>query len=109
MDTESTYRTAIVKTLQSLASEGTPTFERELVIDNERGRYVLFLIGWQGYRRIHTCLVHIDLVEDKVWIQEDGTESGITNRLIEAGIPKEHIVIGFHTPAERVLTEFAVG
>jgi hypothetical protein len=35
------------------------------------------------------------------------TEVGIANELIEAGVPKEDIVLAFHHPEERKYTEFA--
>ncbi len=95
--------------LEQFAAEGGKTLERELLSDFPRDRYAVFLIGWQGHRRVHTCLVHIDLVDDKVWIQEDSTEEGIAHRLIAAGIPKSNIVLAFHTPFERELTDLAAG
>lgn len=69
----------------------------------------MLLMGWQGYGYIHTCIIHIELIEDKVWVQADNTEDGITYALVKAGIPKEHIVLGFQSPFERGLTEFATG
>jgi hypothetical protein len=65
------------------------------------------LIGREGARRVHGCLIHIDLVHDKIWIQRDGTEDGIATAFIQAGIPKEHIVLGFRSPELRKYTEFA--
>ena len=91
-----------------MAQEGGTTFERELLLDETRNRYALFSIGWQGVSRVHTCLVHIDLIGNKVWVQEDVTEEGISNRLVVAGIPPHHIVLGFYAPEERVHTEFAL-
>ena len=44
----------------------------------------------------------------KIWIQYDGTEVGVANELIELGIPKKSIVLGFHDPNARKFTEFAV-
>ncbi|NES69674.1 MAG: XisI protein [Okeania sp. SIO2D1] len=41
-------------------------------------------------------------------MQHDGTEVGVTNELIELGIPKKSIVLGFHDPNARKFTEFAV-
>ncbi|MCB0181003.1 MAG: XisI protein [Anaerolineae bacterium] len=38
----------------------------------------------------------------KVWIQYDGAES-IAADLVDAGIPKEAIVLGFRPPALRIL------
>jgi len=31
----------------------------------------------ENRRRVHGCLVHIDIIEDKIWIQADGTERGL--------------------------------
>ncbi|MDZ8140638.1 MAG: XisI protein [Nostoc sp. DedQUE04] len=65
-------------------------------------------LGWNGDRRIHGCLVHIDLIDGKIWIQRDGTEEGIAADLERAGIPKEHIVLGFRPPELRPYTGYAV-
>jgi hypothetical protein len=51
----------------------------------------------------------VDIRNGKIWIQHDGTEEGIANRLIASGVPKEDIVLGFHSPFMRQYTEFAVG
>lgn len=57
---------------------------------------------------MHGCLVHVELIGDKVWIHRDGLEDGIANDLVRAGIPKSQIVLGFHPPEVRPHTEFAV-
>ena len=54
---------------------------------------------WAGYR-------HFPRAE--FWIQRDGTEYGIAQELVDAGIPKERIVLAFKSPELRKLTEFAV-
>jgi hypothetical protein len=41
-------------------------------------------------------------------IEQDWTERGITCQLLEAGVPKEDIVLAFHDPESRQLTEFAI-
>lgn len=38
----------------------------------------------------------------------DGTEYGIANDLLAAGIPKDKIVLGFKSPESRKYTDFAV-
>ena len=50
---------------------------------------------------------HIDIAGGKIWIQRDGTEHGIANDLITAGITKDQIVLGFQAPEARQYTEFA--
>ena len=52
-------------------------------------------------------MVHIDIINDKIWIQRDGTEDGIATELLSAGVPKDRIVLGFRSPEMRKHTEFA--
>ena len=59
------------------------------------------LVGRDGVRRVHGCLVHIDIKGDKLWIQRDGTEHGVARELLEAGVPKDHIVLAFRSPELR--------
>jgi hypothetical protein len=80
----------------------------ELVCDRERDRYLLIEIGWQDGYRIYGTLLHIDIINGKLWIQQDGTEDGIANELVEHGIPKDQIVLSFKSVERRKLTEFAV-
>ncbi|HIK31698.1 MAG TPA: XisI protein [Oscillatoriales cyanobacterium M59_W2019_021] len=83
--------------------------EQFIMVDPNSDRYQLSTIGWEGDRRIFSCLIHIDLKDDKIWIQHDGTEFGVANELVQLGIPKQNIVLGYHDPNARQLTEFAVG
>jgi hypothetical protein len=78
------------------------------VIDSERDHYEVMHIGWDGVRRVHAAVVHIDIIGDKVWLQYDGTSEPVAEALIEAGIPKESIVLGFHPENVRQYTGFAV-
>ena len=82
--------------------------DREAVFDRACDRYLVMLVGWQNGRRIHGALIHIDLIDGKFWIQCDGTEEGVATDLLEAGIPKDRIVLGFKSPERRKLTDFAV-
>jgi XisI protein len=83
--------------------------EVETIIDHDQGHYQLMTVGWDGQRRIHGCLLHVDIKNGKIWIQHDGTEEGIANRLVAGGMPKSDIVLAFHSPFKRRFTEFAVG
>lgn len=53
-------------------------------------------IGWDRLRRAHNILFHFRLKEGKVWIEWDGIEYGIAHDLLDAGIPKEDIVMAFY-------------
>jgi hypothetical protein len=78
----------------------------ELVFDRERD--LLGETGWQDGYRIYGSLLHIDIIDDKIWIQHDGTEEGMAQELVNAGISKDCIVLGFKSMERRKLTEFAV-
>jgi len=79
------------------------------VFDKDNDSYLLLTVGWQDDRRIHGCLIHIDIIGDKLWIQRDGTEYGIAEELADAGIPRENIVLGFHPSDVRKYTDYYKG
>jgi hypothetical protein len=58
---------------------------------------------------IYATIVHIDIRNGKIWVQYDGTEEGMANRLLELGVPRDDIVLAFHPPYKRQYTNFAVG
>lgn len=81
--------------------------QNETVFDENSARYLVLSQGWMNGGRVHGCLIHIEIIDDKLWIQRDGTEHGVANDLVEEGIPKHRIVLGFWEPEARALGEFA--
>jgi hypothetical protein len=81
--------------------------ETQAVVDTERDHYLVLHTGWRDNNRTHGCSVHLDIKDGKIWIQHDGTEVGIATLLLERGVPKEDIVLAFHSPYMRQFTEFA--
>ncbi|WP_460206989.1 element excision factor XisI family protein [Scytonema sp. NUACC21] len=65
-------------------------------------------VGWDGQRRVHGSVVHIDIIQGKIWIQHDGTNRPVAEELLEAGVPREDIILGFHPPQVRHYTDFGV-
>lgn len=53
-------------------------------------------------------MLHLDIIDSKIWIQQDGTEVGIANELVNFGVPKQDIVLAFDPPLVRQFTDFAV-
>jgi len=110
MDTIEKYQKVIQKIIMEYAqfkpSHGD--IDTEAIFDPERNHYELMHVGWDGARRIHGSVLHVDIINGKVWIQHDGTESGIADELEEAGIPKDKIVLGFRSPDVRKYTGYAV-
>jgi len=86
-----------------------PEYEVQTVFDTQRDHYQLLYVGWRGNKRDFGCILHIDIKGGKIWIQHDGTEEGIANRLVKMGVPKQDIVLAFHEPEVRQFTEFGTG
>ncbi|MGK7921886.1 MAG: XisI protein [Trichodesmium sp.] len=83
--------------------------EVQLIFDTKREHYQLIHLGWEEQKRVYGCVIHVDIKDDKIWIQRDRTETGIANELVAVGVPKEDIVLAFKAPYLRQFTEFAVG
>lgn len=110
MDTVETYRSLIQQLLIEHASLVWDTrINAEVIFDRDRDRYQLVYVGWRGFERVYGTVLHVDLIDGKIWVQQDGTEVGIANKLVEHGVPKQDIVLGFDPPKMRHYTEFAVG
>lgn len=110
MDKLENYRHIIQEVLKPYVniSYANADIENKTVFDLASDRYLIVSTGWSKQGRIHGCLIHVDIINGKVWVQRDGTEYGVTNELLEAGIPKTDIVLGFYEPEVRPHTGFAV-
>ncbi len=110
MDSLDSYRELIENVLKHYVdiSYANGEIENQVLFDRTHDHYAVISLGWQHVRRIHGCLVHIDIIDGLVWIQRDETEDGIAEELEQAGIPKSRIVLGFHEPDVRQHTGYAV-
>ena len=105
------WRRTIKQILTDLAAIPFPevvTMSAKTVFDEAADVYLVVVEGWQDVRRLHGCLVHVEIKGAKIWVQQDGTEDGVVADLLAAGIPKDCIVLGFKSPQSRALTEFPV-
>jgi len=105
------YRQYIQKILTEFSQYKSITedVESQTVFDREHDHYQLIHVGWRNKRRIYGCVLHVDIKDNKIWIQHDGTEIGIAGELEALGVPKQDIVLGFHAPYKRKFTDYAVG
>ena len=110
MDKVEKYRKIVQDILlyyASLRKKDDP-IETQVIFDDKRGHYLLMSAGWQGHNFIYGTIFHIDIRKDgKIWVQQDNTDAAIVEDLLEKGIPKSDIVLGFHSPYMRKLTDFA--
>ncbi len=102
MDRTSKYPKIIVNAIKASNDYRYPApnsdVETLFYQDDAQQRYMLFRTGWDGQNPIGLVVLAVRIKEGKIWIDEDITEDGIANALIEAGIPEREIVLAFHHP-----------
>ena len=102
MDTQTTYR-EIVKSVIGKYARLRPShgdIRLDTVFDEQQDRYALMQSGWDRGLRVRGNLLYLTLRDDKVWIEYDGMERGISEELIQRGIPKEKIIFAFLSPSK---------
>jgi hypothetical protein len=112
MDKRTEYREIIRRILcdyeQLYNRKPSPNVETSLVYDAEHDHYALMSLGWKGEKRVRQAILYLRLRNGKIWIEEDWTQDGVVMDLLDAGVPKEDIVLAFNPPEVRHLTEYAV-
>jgi hypothetical protein len=78
------------------------------ISDTNTNHYQIIAMGWEGYKRVFNLLFHLDIIGDKIWVQEDKMEYSIAERLVEKGILKKEIVLAYFPDYHRAYTEYAV-
>ena len=97
MDKIKNYESAILSILSEYAKFRYSNIEAEnqLVADKENYRYQLVTIGWDKGKFVHGCPMHFDIINGKIWIQQNMTEWDVGEMLAQRGVSKSDIVIGF--------------
>jgi hypothetical protein len=80
----------------------------ELIVDTVRDHYQWMEVGWQDMKRIYNCYIHIDIIDGKIWLQQNETEADPAADLVEMGVSREDIVLGLHAPYKRPYTDYGV-
>ncbi len=110
MDTLDEYRDRIHNIISQYARIPCKygQINRIVIVSEDRNHFLLIKEGWDGKKHIHHCLIHVQILNDKIWIHFDGTEDGITDELVAARVPKDKIVLAFHPPYVRQHTGYAI-
>jgi hypothetical protein len=97
MDTIKSYQSVIKQVISEYAkfrpSHGN--IHLEPIFDDVNSRYALMQFGWDRDRRVRGNLIYVSIKDRQVLIEYDGIESGITQDLIQKGIPERDIVLAF--------------
>ncbi|MDD1465695.1 XisI protein, partial [Dolichospermum sp. ST_sed5] len=88
------YRNYVKQVITEYAQLGSAKdeIEQQLIFDTFSDHYQLMYVGWKNRKRQHGCVLHLDIKDQKIWIQHDGTEIGIADELVKLGVPKSDIV-----------------
>jgi hypothetical protein len=79
-----------------------------IAFDEKHDQYLWFRFGWEEQQRIQHIIMYLCIKNGKIWVEEDATNLCVVDDLLVAGIPQTDIVLGFHHPRKRDLTEFAI-
>ena len=113
MDKIKKYQDILVEYLEDYAKtvkpKNLPDVDAYVIADRKNNHFQFLRIGWQGQYHVFSAILHFDIKNGKVWVQQNNTERDVVDVFMEKGIPKEDIVMGFHPPNVRKYTEFAEG
>jgi hypothetical protein len=79
------------------------------VLDAQRDHYQVLDLGWdETGKRIFQPVLHIDIINDKIWIQENTTDIDLDRIFSASGIQPSEIVLGLYSPSLRSLGIYAI-
>lgn len=110
MDKVEQYRQAVRKLLEQHRDfwSGDDQIENQLFFDNDRDHYQLMSVGWNELERVYHTVLHFDIKDGKVWLQQNTTDIDVGQELIDMGVNKKDIVLGLHPPYKRPYTGYGV-
>ncbi|NEO25674.1 MAG: XisI protein [Kamptonema sp. SIO4C4] len=91
---------------EQLASQtpNPPGVDSILAFDEQRAQYFWLQTGWMNQKKMTAITVYVRIKNEKIYIEEDLTEEGIATELLRENVPKEDIVLAFHDPESRILS-----
>ena len=100
------YRRYIQVLLGEFVAQGPTTneIESQLLIDPVGDHYQWMRVGWNDSHRVYHVLIHFDIKDGKVWIQQNMTDSNLTELLVKAGVDRRDIVLGLQPIYKRNLS-----
>ncbi len=100
MDGLNEYRQIVIQYLEDFAKNDP---NAQLVFDRDRDRYLVLHNEWRGDNRIYGCGIQLDIIDGQIWIQVNNTEIYVDRELIDRGINRNDIILGFRSPNIRKL------
>ncbi|HMQ46936.1 MAG TPA: XisI protein [Saprospiraceae bacterium] len=92
---------------QEATNNKNSPINRRIIADLENNSFQLLAVGWNGSHYIFSPIFHFDIINDKIWMQCNNTEWEVVDYLMEHGVDKKDIVLGFVAPQARRYSGFA--
>lgn len=110
MDKLTNYRELVQSLLTRYANEDEVDSEVEvqLIFDEDRDHYQWMNVGWENLKRVYRCIIHFDIKDGKIWLQQNLTDQNPAEELVAMGVPREDIVLGLHPAYKRQYTDYGV-
>ncbi len=111
MDKVKKYQDILVAYLKDYAKikpANMPDIDSYVITDWENNHFQLLQTGWNNHRYVFTVVFHFDIKDGKVWFQLNITDRDVVDDLMDMGVAREDIVLGFREPEMRPFTGFAV-
>jgi XisI protein len=92
-------RITIMSVLSELAqAQPLGELKFETLFDTERDRYQVMVLGWLDGKPFYDCVAYVTLNSQKVSIEIDTSDFGLTDALVKAGVPEADLRFGFSMP-----------
>jgi len=105
------YEKIIIEALHDYAemfNQQKDGLEATVIVDKDGKHYQLLNSGWRKDEYQFYVIFHFDIIDNKVWLQENRTDLLIAKELVERGIPATDIVLGLQFPELRAESGYAV-
>jgi hypothetical protein len=105
------YRNVILEVLRGIVSRSQVmgSVRTVPVFDEVHNQYQILDIGWdESGNRVFQPIIHLELLDGKIWIQENVTDIDLAKALLEWGVPASDIVLGMHSVSLRRFSEYAI-
>ncbi|WP_414544818.1 XisI protein [Nostoc sp. CCY0012] len=110
MDKLAKYRECVQSLLNLYANDDVADGEVEvqLIFDEKRDHYQWMNVGWEGLKRVYRCIIHFDIKNGKIWLQQNLTDQNPAEELVEMVVQREDIVLGLQPAYKRQYTDYGV-
>ncbi|WP_072620542.1 XisI protein [Spirulina major] len=110
MATLTQYRQQVQDLFNSYATlpNPDPNLVTVPLFDKEHDHYMVLTLGWSNGKRIHHCLLHLDIIDEQIWIQVNNTDQLVAEGLVAQGVKATDIVLGLQPPEIRQFTAYGV-